>query len=985
MTIANDSIQQSAAIVKRKAVMTWATIFYLLFCLDRLKSIWVRFVILSIIRIQPRPPQHVAWLNQQIPTGEITEERLRSMNFQGVWNMDFIDKQYRQWQADPGSVGPDWQLFFKGFDLGRQQIGEQDEQGYSRHALLQAQVESLIYRYRTLGHTIAYINPLYDRETREKIIWDLSEFGLEPDAIDRIFYARHFSASGNLSLKEIIVALQTTYCRSIGVEYMHIQDTEERLWLQQKMESCRNIPVLSDEQEIRTLNTLYQAGIFEQYLHNKYLGQKRFSLEGAESLIPMLDTAIDELAQHGSVEIVLGMAHRGRLNVLVNILWKLYEEVFCEFEDNFDPESVTGSSDVRYHKGYMVERTTRFAKKMRILLAPNPSHLESVDPVVQGITRGRQLHLHDKDARQKVVPMLLHGDAAFAGQGMVAEVFNLAQLEGFRTGGTIHIIINNQIGFTTSPKDARSTRYSTDVAKMSMTPIFHVNAEDPEATIYVIQLACEYRMRFNKDVVIDLLCYRRYGHNEGDEPLFTQPQMYDEIKQHHSVYQSYGQKLLTQGKISEEQIAKIREDIEQCLNHGFEAARAKVHEMPVEPFYDSWEKLPTRYSHQSVATGLDADRLRTLARKLNRLPDGFRIHHKLQRILDKRLKAVEEGKGIDWANAEALAFASLVTQGYLVRISGQDSGRGTFSQRHSVLYDINDGKKYVPLQHLQQDQAIFVIFDSALSEASVLGFEYGRSLVHPDDMIIWEAQFGDFVNGAQVIIDQYIVSAESKWRRCSNLTMLLPHAYEGQGPDHSSARIERFLMMAAEDNIQISNLTTPAQYFHILRRQMLRDFRKPLILFTPKSLLRHPQAVSTLADLSEQKFHEVIADDIDQPKRVVFCSGKVYYDLAENRPNDVAIVRMEQLYPFPESQLQEAMKRYSSVGECVWVQEEPQNMGAWHFIRPYLRRILGRKIHYVGRAIAASPATGLAKIHSRQQQKIITEAFAQKLPNSALS
>ena len=903
------------------------------------------------------------------------------MDFHGVWNIDFIDKQYQQWQGDPGSVSSDWQLFFQGFDLGRQSPGTSEALDHGRHALLQAQVESLIYRYRTLGHTIAYINPLYERETSEEIIWDLSEFGLEADAIDRTFYAQHFSSNGDLPLREIIAALQTTYCQSIGVEYMHIQEPEERLWLQQRMESCRNIPNFSDDEKRRTLNTLYQAGIFEQYLHSKYLGQKRFSLEGAESLIPMLDIAMDELAHRGSVEIVLGMAHRGRLNVLVNVLWKLYEEVFCEFEDNFDPESVTGSSDVRYHKGYMAERTTRYGKQMRILLAPNPSHLESVDPIVQGIARGRQLHLHDKDSRQKVVPMLLHGDAAFAGQGMVAEVFNLAQLKGFRTGGTIHIVVNNQIGFTTSPEDARSTRYSTDVAKMSMVPIFHVNAEDPEATIYVTRLACEYRMRFRKDVVIDLLCYRLYGHNEGDEPLFTQPQMYEKIKQRPLVCESYAQKLQDQGIISEQQIARIKQGIAECLDHGFEAARAKVHEMPVEPFYDSWHKLPTRYSHQSVVTAVAADRLRTLARKLNRLPEGFRIHRKLQRILDRRLKAVEQSQGIDWANAEALAFASLVTQGYLIRMSGQDSGRGTFSQRHSVLYDIDTGKKYVPLQHLQPEQAIFVIFDSPLSEASVLGFEYGRSLVHPDDMIIWEAQFGDFANGAQVIIDQYIVSAESKWRRCSNLIMLLPHAYEGQGPEHSSARIERFLVMAAEDNIQLGNLTTPAQYFHILRRQVLRDFRKPLILFTPKSLLRHPQAVSTLADLATEKFHEVIADAIDQPQRVVFCSGKFYYDLAEKRPDNMAIVRIEQLYPFPEPQLREALQGYAAVGEYVWVQEEPQNMGAWYFIQPYLRHVVGQEIHYVGRAPAASPATGLAKIHQQQQQQIISAAFAEKLSN----
>jgi len=896
-------------------------------------------------------------------------------------NAAFIDAQYQLWKADPGAIPRDWQFFFEGFELAGAGVFSADKAESvctEDQALRQSRVEALKYRYRDLGHLLACLDPLSACPVTHPLL-ELSAFGLAADDLDRMFFTRRFSQTHQATLREIIRVLKETYCRSVGVEYMHLQDPSEKNWLLERMETVRNQPLMSREDKVRILNKLYQSAVFEQYLNKKYAGQTRFSLEGGDALIPMLDALFLSASNSGCREVILGTAHRGRLNVQVNILYKPYEDIFREFANSFDPSSVVGAGDVKYHSGYLTDIKLANERMMRAFLVNNPSHLESVDPVIEGIARARQNILGD-EKRTQVLPILIHGDAAFAGQGVVAETLNMSQLDGYSTGGTIHIVINNQIGYTTLPEHARSTRYSTDIAKMLMIPVFHVHGENPESVIHVIRLAHDYRQTFGKDVVIDLICYRRYGHNEGDEPYFTQPRMYERIRERPPLHQLYTDKLIGESVIKKEEAEDIEKNINLCLDAAFESAQNTPSVFSYPQFYEEWKGFHGRYSHEPVNTEVSQAKLISLARRLNTVPDDFSVHPKLDRVLKKRLEAVETESGIDWANAESLAFASLLSEGSQIRLSGQDAGRGTFSHRHCVLTDTKSEKTFVPLDAIGDGQAKFSVYNSPLSEVGVLGFDYGYSLVQPRSLTIWEAQFGDFANNAQSVIDLYISSGESKWQRLSGLVMLLPHGLEGLGPEHSSARLERFLQLCADNNIQVCNMTTPAQYFHRLRRQIKAHFRKPLIIMAPKSLLRHPMAVSSLSDMTSGYFQEVIADPVSLTdiRRVLFCSGKLYYDLFRRREElkayHIAIIRIEQYYPFPKLQLEKIAEKYRNAGQWHWVQEEPANMGASDFIRPRLETLIGEPVGYIGRKTAVSPATGFANIYRLEQAEIIEQA-----------
>jgi 2-oxoglutarate dehydrogenase E1 component len=875
------------------------------------------------------------------------------MDFAAAWNAEFIEAQYKRWKADPTSVSRDWRFFFEGFDLAASTMPEVAEGFDEEHLLRQSRVESLIYRYRDLGHLLACLDPLAACPTEHPLLV-LEAFNLTSQDLDREFFTRRFATSGHAPLKEIVQALKETYCRSIGVEFMHLQDPSERRWLLNRMEPIR--------------------------LNKKYIGVTRFSLEGGEALIAALDFLIQHVAESGGKEIILGMAHRGRLNVQANILQRPYEDILSEFESCYNPEEIVGTGDVKYHNGYLADLKTANNQRLRIFLMNNPSHLEAVDPVVEGFSRARQELIADKSSAP-VLPLLIHGDAAFAGQGIVAETLNMSQLEGYKTGGTFHIIINNQIGYTTLPENARSTRYSTDIAKMLMVPIFHVHGENPEAVLHVMQLAADYRRKYGKDVVIDLVCYRRYGHNEGDEPYFTQPGMYDRIRQRPSVHQLYADQLISEGIARQDDIDKMAAEINSQLDQAYAAVHGSECPFPESRFYEAWEGISTAYTHDPVPTGVDKDVLISLAKKLNSVPDHFNLNPKLQRLLKKRLESVEQGEGIDWANAEALAFASLLKEGISIRLSGQDSGRGTFSQRHSTWVDIQNETHHFPLNSIDANQARFYVYDSLLSEAGVLGFEYGYSLARPDCLVMWEAQFGDFVNNAQSVIDLFIASGETKWQRLSGLTLLLPHGYEGMGPEHSSARFERFLQLCAGENIQVSNPTTPAQYFHLLRRQVKAPFRKPLIIMTPKSLLRHPLAVSKIDDLSAGHFQTVLHDPggSKQATTVLICSGKIFYELFQSRnelnKTGIALVRLEQFYPFPQSQIKQVIQKYRQAKKWFWVQEEPQNMGGWQFVQPRLNAASGKSFSYIGRKASPSPASGFPGLAKLEQQAIIAQAL----------
>ncbi len=898
------------------------------------------------------------------------------MNLSETLSADFIDAQYRKWRSDPSSLSDDWQFFFRGFELaGAAGPADVDPE----QALRQANVGELIRRYRDIGHLLACMDPLSACPTSHPLL-DLDAFGLDVSDLDRAFAAPGLIEQTAAPLKEIVGRLKQTYCHSIGVEYMHLQDPDERRWLQSRMEPVKNQVELTTAERVDIFKKLSAASLFEGFLNKKYVGVTRFSLEGGEALIPFLDILRRRAVESGCREIIFGMAHRGRLNVLRNILEKPAEEIFAEFESCYDPQDLVGSGDVKYHIGYLTEHKMADGTSLSLYLVSNPSHLEAVDPVVEGMARARQ-DLLPADGDKAVLAVLLHGDAAFAGQGVVAETLNMSQLKGYRTGGTVHVVINNQIGYTTLPEDARSTRYSTDVAKMLMVPIFHVHGEDPEAVVHVARLAADYRYRFGKDVVIDLVCYRRYGHNEGDEPYFTQPTMYQRIRQRPPLNRVYGDRLVAEGVLSKTEVEKI----EQGVAGGLDAAYEEVHGdsclFPEPRFFPEWETISGAFAHGPVETAVDKKTLGRLAGRLAELPEGFTVHPRLKGVLDKRLEAVSSGEGIDWAGAEALAFASLLAEGHTVRLSGQDVSRGTFSQRHSVLWDYETGQSHTPLNNLEAGQASFEVYNSLLAEAGVLGFEYGYAVTRPQVLTLWEAQFGDFANSAQCIIDLFIASGQAKWQQLCGLTLLLPHGWEGLGPEHSSARLERFLQLCASDNMQVANPTTPAQYFHLLRRQIKAPFRKPLILMTPKSLLRHPMAISSLKDLTHGQFSPILddAEAAASAKKVIFCCGKIYYQLIARRQQinavDTAIVRVEMIHPFPEKALETVIGRYKKAKDWVWVQEEPENMGAWQFLRPRLSLLLKNPFDYVGRNAAASPATGFPKIYKMEQEGIVDRAI----------
>ncbi len=842
----------------------------------------------------------------------------------------------------------------------------------------------LINMYRMRGHVLADLDPLGKEPGRNPEL-DLEYYGLSLWDLDREFYCGGVGGKEKASLREIIKLLRETYCRNIGAEYMHLLDLEERKWLREHMESTANEPDLSKDDKWQILHKLNQAMAFEEFLHKKYIGHKRFSLEGADTLIPMIHFMLERAGDHDIEKVFMGMAHRGRLNILVNIMNKPYHRVFAEFEGNVDPDTIQGSGDVKYHLGAKGVHKTKSGKEVNIELMPNPSHLEAVNPVVEGAARAMQDHHEAEDAGKRVLPVLMHGDAAFAGQGVVAETLNMSQLEGYKTGGTVHIIINNQIGFTTLPKDGRSTEYASDLAKMILAPIFHVNGDKPEAAVHAIQLALEYRQQFGKDVIIDLIGYRKHGHNEGDEPAFTQPGMYKEINDHPPVRDIYTKKLVKRGELTEEETQSIFDEFDQLLQDAFEDAKKAPNLDITDDLIDRTETAQEKRPEYPDTT-YPAEELKDIAVKLNTVPKDFDANPKLLRQLAKRAEIVENNeKKIDWGFAEALAFGSLLKSGKTVRVTGQDVERGTFSHRHAVLHGTETSQTFIPLNNLSEDQGRFHIHNSLLSEYAALGFEFGYSAQKKDALVVWEAQFGDFANGAQIIIDQFIASSEAKWGQTTSLVLNLPHGYEGQGPEHSSARLERFLQLCAEDNMQVMNLTTPAQYYHMLRKQTLQELKKPVILMSPKSLLRHPRATSNTQELAEGKFMPYIRDeeitDAKKIKRLVICSGKVYYDLLKYREDqqidNVALARLEQFYPFPDEDVEEQLKDLSSVKDIVWCQEEPKNMGGWTFVAPRFTEKLqdGQKLRYVGRQAAASPAAGQKKMHDTEQKRLVEDAM----------
>jgi len=985
-------------------------------------------------------------------------EELSVTSFLYGGNAAYIEELYADYQNDPASVSEDWRAFFaalkdnaadvkknaagaswrkkdwpitpngelvSAFDGDWGQVEQRIETKVKAKAaeggvtLTEAQIHQatrdsvraimMIRAYRMRGHLHADLDPLGLANPLE----DYNElspeaYGFTEADFDRPIFIDNVLGLETATIRQMLEILRRTYCSTLGVEFMHISNPEEKAWIQERIEGPDKGVTFTPNGKRAILQKLIEAEGFEQFLDVKYKGTKRFGLDGGESLIPALEQIIKRGGQMGLKEIVLGMAHRGRLNVLSQVMGKPHRAIFHEFKGgSFAPDDVEGSGDVKYHLGASSDREFD-GNKVHLSLTANPSHLEIVDPVVMGKARAKQDQLFGRKRedivplheRAKVMPLLIHGDAAFAGQGVVAECFGLSGLRGHRVAGTVHFIINNQIGFTTNPRFSRSSPYPSDVAKMIEAPIFHVNGDDPEAVVYAAKVATEFRMTFHKPVVVDMFCYRRFGHNEGDEPAFTQPIMYKKIRSHPTTIEIYSKKLIKEGLVTEEDVERMKADWRAHLEAEFEAGQS-YRPNKADWLDGAWSGLRTADNEDEQRRGKTAVPMKTLkeiGKKLTEVPENFEVHRTIRRFLDNRRKMIETGEGIDWATAEALAFGSILLEGNPVRLSGQDSERGTFSQRHSVLYDQRDESRYISLNHLGPQQSYYEVINSMLSEEAVLGFEYGYSLAEPKALVLWEAQFGDFANGAQVVFDQFISSGERKWLRMSGLVCLLPHGYEGQGPEHSSARLERFLQMCAEDNMQVANCTTPANYFHILRRQLKRDFRKPLILMTPKSLLRHKRCVSTLAEMSgESSFHRLLWDDAeylkDQPiklvkdskiRRVIMCSGKVYYDLYEEREkrgiNDIYLLRIEQLYPFPAKALINELSRFRNA-EMVWCQEEPKNMGAWSFIDPYLEWVLQhidakhQRVRYTGRPAAASPATGLMSKHLEQLAAFLEDAL----------
>jgi 2-oxoglutarate dehydrogenase E1 component len=918
-------------------------------------------------------------------------------------NADFVEEQYERYLQDPASVDPTWRSYFDSVAAGARDVAH----GPIRARLLQdlrrapapaaaptpadaasakqGAVSRLIQVYANRGHLIAKLDPLGLQVPAQPKVLDLAYFGLSETDLDTEFFtgSRTPDFAAKATLRDILATMRMIYCGTIGAEFAHVSATEERLWLQDHFQTLRIKHRFSPEDQKNILWQLTAAEGLERYLHTKYVGQKRFSLEGGDSLIPLLDDLVQQGGNLGIEETIIGMAHRGRLNVLVNLLGKSPKDLFNEFEGQYDLAKLRGSGDVKYHKGFSADLKTANGN-VHVALAFNPSHLEVVNPVVEGSTRARQERRGDT-VGDKVLAVQIHGDAAFAGQGVVMETLQLSQARGFYTGGSVHVIINNQVGFTTSdPHDARSTLYCSDVAKMIEAPIFHVNADDPEAVCLVTRFALDYRMKFHKDVVIDLVCYRRHGHNEADEPAATQPLMYQVIRKKATVRHMYAEKLQAAGVIGAADATAMIDQYRDGLDQGKPQARAALGLIGNKYTVDWSEYLGADWA-EPVKTGVDLPRLRALGRAITTYPPEWKLHPRVLAIMQAREKMVSGELELDWGCAENLAYASLVQDGYPVRLTGQDAGRGTFFHRHAVLHDQATGRRHLPLQNLGESQAKFTVTDSVLSELAVMGFEYGFSTTEPHCLTIWEGQFGDFCNGAQVIIDQFIGSGEAKWGRLSGLALFLPHGYEGQGPEHSSARLERFLQLCAEYNMQVCVPSTPAQMFHMLRRQMVRALRKPLIVMTPKSLLRHPLSVSHLEELAGGGFRNII-DEIDPVKpsavsRIVLCSGKVYFDLLkarrEAKVDTVAIVRVEQLYPFPSDEYEAILRKYPAAREIVWCQEEPQNQGSWYQIRHRLQAKIGPKseLLYAGRAGAAAPATGISSLHEQQQKNLVNAAL----------
>ena len=856
---------------------------------------------------------------------------------------------------------------------------------------------ALIRAYRIRGHLIANLDPLDMMERKYLHELHPSDHGFNKEDYDKKIFLHSYMEKGYSTVNEIISSLKKIYCSTIGVEYMHISDPVEKVWFRNRMEKEENQIKFTDTGKKAILNKIIQAEGFEKFLAKKYVGTKRFGLDGAESLIPAMEQIIKRGGQLGVKEIKIGMPHRGRLNVLANVLQKSYKRIFNEFAGEISSNLEDSAGDVKYHLGASSNREFD-GNSVHVSLTDNPSHLEAVDPVVLGQTRAKQF-FHRDTKRNKVIPILIHGDAAFAGQGVVAECFAMSGLPGHNTGGTIHIIVNNQIGFTTSPRFARSSPYPSDLGKVVDAPILHCNGDDPESVTHCAKIAIEFRQKFNKDVVLDMICYRRFGHNEGDEPSFTQPLMYKKIRQHPTTLNVYGNRLIKEGTINVDEFDKMKNDFKNLLEEQYKTA--KDYKPKIEWYEGTWSRYkPEKGKDKRGKSGVDLSKIQKISDQINTIPSTINIHKTISKVLELRKKSVINKKGIDWSSAEALAFGTLLEEGFPVRLVGQDSGRGTFSQRHSVLRNQIDNSRYIPLNNISNKQKSFEAVDSFLSELAVLGFEYGYSLVEPSTLTIWEAQFGDFVNGAQVIIDQFIASGERKWSRASGLVMLLPHGYEGQGPEHSSGRLERFLQLCAQDNLQVMNCTTPANYFHALRRQIHRDFRKPLVIMTPKSLLRNKLCVSNLEDFGKKNsFHRVLWDHAIDPKekgfiklkkskkirKVILCSGKIYFDLLHAREkmkiDDVIIFRIEQLYPFPVKPLVKEIAKYAEKAKFYWCQEEPKNMGAWLLVRDYIQWTLkyinakNKEIMYIGRNPSASPATGYAKRHIAQQKAIIDQVF----------
>jgi len=933
-------------------------------------------------------------------------------------NALYVAQLYASYLEDPSSIDQDWQKYFSSLGDGESailkeilgpswakrevlvkkplQIPTTTQVVGSSESLKGAILDSiraimLIRAYRARGHMIANLDPLKLTHQESLAELDPKSYGFNEEDYDRPIFIYDVLGLTNATLRLILKRLRQAYCGTIGVEFLHIQDPERKLWLQKRIEGEGELgigePITDVKWKKRILKELTRAEVFEKFLHTKYPAAKRFGLDGAESLIPGLEEMLHRSAKLGVVEVVIGMAHRGRINVLANILNKPYQAIFSEFQgQNPQPNQVQGSGDVKYHQGTSTDREFE-GRKIHLSLTANPSHLEAVDPVAIGKVRAKQVQQNDQE-RVRVMGLLLHGDAAFAGQGIVAETFMLSQLHGYQTGGTFHVVINNQIGFTTGPAFARSSAQSTDLAMIVQAPVFHVNGDDPEAVVKIMRLAAEYRHTFKADVVVDIVCYRRFGHNETDEPAFTQPIMYKAIGEHSTILEVYSNTLSQEGSVTADEASGIKQAINQELQENFNASATYKPEK-ADWLDGQWQGFePKMENEKSTLTGVKKKTLVEIGEALSKIPNGFHLHPKLMRFLSGRLDMVKGNLPIDWSMGEALAFGSLVLEGHMVRLSGQDSGRGTFSQRHAVLRDQETDEKYISINNISPNQALFKVWDSPLAEASVLGFELGFSLADPRALVLWEAQFGDFANGAQVIIDQFISSGEAKWLRMSGIVLMLPHGYEGQGPEHSSARLERFLQLCGEDNMQVTCCSTPASFFHSLRRQVHRNYRKPLIALTPKSLLRHKLAVSKIDDFDTgHHFQEVIADSIKPStdfKRVVLCSGKVYYDLLEKREEkgikDIALIRLEQYYPFPHDKLVEILKPYKNA-ELIWCQEEPMNMGAWTFLDRRLEGVLteanigSKRPSYVGRPEAASPATGLLSRHIFEQNLLISQAL----------